>query len=71
MRRVFAIVLIVLGVAGLVWRGFSVTKEKRGARLGPIELTLTEKERVEVPVPVSVAAVAAGTLLLVLGRRRK
>ena len=71
MKRVLGIVLIVLGVAGLVWRSVSVTREKRGARLGPIELTVKEKERIEIPVPVSVAVVAAGTLLLVFDRRRK
>jgi hypothetical protein len=68
--KVLGVALIVLGVAGLVWRGFSYTGEKRGAKLGPLEVTLKEKKRVEVPIPVSVVAVAVGTALLVFHRKR-
>jgi uncharacterized membrane protein len=69
--KIVGVVLIVLGVAGLVWRGFSYTSEKQGAKLGPIEITVKEKKRVEVPTVASVVAVVAGTALLILDRKKR
>ena len=70
MRKVLGLALVALGVLGLVYRGFSYTKETHDAQLGPIELQLKEKERVEVPVWLSVSAVALGAGLLALDARR-
>ena len=69
--KILAILLIVGGVLGLVYGGFSYTKETHEAKVGPIELSVTEKERVNVPVWVGVGAIVIGGLLLVFGNRRK
>lgn len=69
--KVVAIVLIAAGVLGLVYGGFSYTKETHETKLGPIELSLKEKERVNVPVWAGVGAIAVGAALLLLGGRKR
>ena len=67
--RIVAIVLIVAGVLGLVYGGFSFTKEQHDVKLGPVEFAVKEKEQVNVPTWAGVAAVAVGVLLLVSGKK--
>jgi hypothetical protein len=62
--RIVAIVLIVAGVLGLAYGGFSYVKESHDVKLGPIEFTANERETVQVPLWASIASIAAGTLLL-------
>jgi hypothetical protein len=68
--QILAIVLIVAGLLGLGYGGFSYDKETTRAKLGPIELKVTEKETVNVPMWAGVGAIVAGGLLLVLGGRK-
>ena len=68
--RIVAIVLIVVGILGLAYGGFSYDKETVGAKLGPIELKVTEKKTVNVPMWAGIGAIVAGGLLLVLGSRK-
>jgi hypothetical protein len=62
--KMLAIVLIVAGGLGLMYGGFSYTKETHETKLGPIELSVKETENVNVPVWVGAAAIAAGLILL-------
>ena len=68
--RIAAIVLIVAGILALAYGGFSYNKESVGAKLGPIELKVTEKKTVNVPMWAGVGAIALGGLLLVMGGRK-
>jgi hypothetical protein len=67
--RIVAIILIVAGVAGLVYGGFSFTKESHDVKLGPVEFSVKEKEQVNVPTWAGVAAIGVGVLLLVAGKK--
>jgi hypothetical protein len=67
--RIAAIALIVAGILGLAYGGFSYTKETHSSKLGPIELTVKDKERVNVPVWAGVGAIALGGILLVARRK--
>jgi hypothetical protein len=69
--RIVAIILIVAGLLGLVYGGFSYTKDKTAIKLGPLELSVKEKETVNVPIWAGVAAIVVGGLLLVLGGKTK
>ena len=69
--KLVAILLIVGGVLGLTYGGFSYTKDTTAMKLGPLELSVQEKETVNVPVWVGIAAVAAGGLLLVIGGKSR
>lgn len=68
--RLFAVILIVAGVLGLIYGGFSYTKENTAAKIGPIELKVEETKRVNVPLWAGVAAIAVGGVVL-LGSARK
>ena len=67
--KMVGIALIAAGILGLVYGGFSYTKETHEAKLGPLELSVTDRERVNVPVWAGVAAIVAGGLLLVIPRK--
>ena len=68
--KVFALALILAGTLGLVYGGFSYTKDTTVVKLGAIELTSKEKETVNIPLWAGIAAIFAGSLLLVAGRRK-
>lgn len=65
-----AIVLMVAGVLGLMYGGFSYTKETHEANLGPIALSVTERQTVNVPVWAGAGAIVLGGVLLVLGFKK-
>ena len=68
--RLIAIGLIVAGILGLIYGGFSYTKDTTAVKLGPIELSVREKQQVNVPMWVGVGAIVIGGLLLVLGSKK-
>ena len=69
--KVVAIVLIVAGVLGLVYGGFTYTQESHEAKLGPIELSVKDKKTVNVPVWASVGAIALGSGMLLFAAKRR
>lgn len=69
-KNLIAIVLIVAGVAGLVYGQFSYTKATHDIGVGSVQFALKEKETVNVPQWAGVAAIAAGVILLLLGRKK-
>ncbi|MET3116525.1 hypothetical protein AAKU64_000731 [Undibacterium sp. GrIS 1.8] len=65
-----AIALILAGVLGLIYGGFSYTKDSTALKVGPIELSVKEKETVNVPVWAGISAIVVGGLLLVFGAKK-
>jgi hypothetical protein len=53
----------------LVYGGFSYTRRTHDAKLGPLEISVSEKQRVNVPVWAGVALVAAGAGLLLTQKK--
>ena len=68
--KILGLVLIVGGILGLVYGGFSYTKESHETKIGPITLSVTDKERVNVPMWVGIGAVVVGGLILVFGSKK-
>ena len=68
--KIIGALLIVGGILGLVFGGFSFTKETHKASLGPIALSVEEKETVNIPLWASIIAIAAGAAVLVAGGRK-
>ena len=68
--KIAAIVLIVVGILGLTYGGFSYNKETVGAKLGPLELKVTEKKTVNVPIWAGIGAIVVGGVLLLTGSRK-
>lgn len=69
--KLVGVVLIVLGTLGLVYGGFSYTKDTTAVKLGPLELTVQEKETVNVPMWAGIGAIVLGGVLLVMGGKNK
>ena len=65
--KIIGVVLIAAGALGLIYGGFSYTKDTTAVKLGPIELTVKEKQSVNVPLWVGIGAIVVGGILLGLG----
>ncbi len=70
MKKILGIALIVAGTLGLVYGGFTYTKERRDVKLGAVQLSVKAKERVNIPVWAGVGANAIGAQLLLGGGRQ-
>ncbi len=68
--KIIGILLIVGGVLGLAFGGFSFTKETHKASLGPIALSVQEKETVNIPLWASIIAIVAGAAVLVTSTKK-
>lgn len=68
--KVIAIVLIIAGILGLIYGGFSYTKDRTVVKLGPLEVSAKEKQRVNVPMWAGIGAIVVGGLLLVTATKK-
>jgi hypothetical protein len=68
--RIAALALMVAGALGLLYGGFSYTKETHDVKLGPLELAVKEKRNVNIPVWAGAGAILLGGLLLVVAARK-
>lgn len=63
--RAIGLVLLILGILGAAYGGFSYTKETHGAKIGPVSIEVKEKEHVNVPLWAGVAvAIVGGVMVL-------
>jgi hypothetical protein len=65
------ILLIVVGVISLAFRGITYTKRKDIVNLGPIHATEETKERIPLPPILGGIALAGGIVLVIAGTKRK
>jgi hypothetical protein len=63
--KVFGIALIVLGLIGLLYGGFTWTRKDKVIDAGPIEVTAEKHERLPVPPIIGGVLVIAGIVLVV------
>lgn len=66
---ILAIVLIAAGILGLVYGGFTYTRESHDLKLGKLELSVKDKETVNIPVWVGTGAIVVGGLLFFARRK--
>lgn len=64
--KLVGIVLIVAGILGLAYGGFSYTRQTHKATVGSLELSVKDKETVNVPVWAGVGAIVVGGLMLLV-----
>ena len=68
--RIAGISVVVAGLAGFFTGGFSFSQEKTAAKIGSMELTVTEKKAVNIPQWLSIGAIVLGAVVLVMGSRK-
>ncbi|MEO8101282.1 MAG: hypothetical protein ABI790_02080 [Betaproteobacteria bacterium] len=62
--KMLAIALIVAGGLGLLYGGFTYTKDTHEAKVGPIVLSVKDTQTVNIPIWAGVGAIVAGMVLL-------
>ena len=63
-------VLIILGIAGLAFGGFSFTHKEKVLDLGPIEASADKKESLPIPPILGALAIVGGVVLVATSARR-
>ena len=69
MSRTVGIILIVLGIIGLAWGGFTYTTRQKVLDVGPIHASRDKTHTFPVP-PVAGAVALVGGVVLLLGKSR-
>ena len=70
MNKTFGVILIVLGLVGLAWGGFTYTTREKLVDIGPIHATREQTHNVPLPPILGAAALIGGVVLLVAGRKK-
>lgn len=69
MNRTLGVILIVLGLVGLAWGGFTYTTREKVVDIGPIHATRDQTHNVPLPPIIGAVALIGGIVLLVAGRK--
>ena len=69
MKRVLGIVLIVFGLFGLAWGGFSYTTRETVVDIGPIHATRDKSHNVPLPPIAGALALLGGIGLFAIGKK--
>jgi uncharacterized membrane protein len=70
MGRTLGIILIILGIALLVWTGFTYTKKEKVIDAGPIQVSADREKSVNWP-PYAGGIVLIAGVIVFLGSRKK
>ncbi len=68
--KIAAIALILAGLLGLAYGGFTYTKATHETKVGPLSLSVKDRQTVNIPIWAGVGAVVIGGVLLVVGTRK-
>jgi hypothetical protein len=68
MNRVLGMILIVVGIIGLVWGGFSYTTQKKVLDIGPIQASREEHHSIPLPPLAGGVALIAGIAIMATGK---
>jgi hypothetical protein len=69
MNKTLGVILIVLGLVGIAWGGFTYTTQDKVLDVGPIHATREKTHTVPLPPIAGAIALIAGVVLLVADRR--
>jgi drug/metabolite transporter (DMT)-like permease len=69
MNKTLGIVLIVLGLIGVGWGGFTYTTREKVVDIGPIHATRDKTHDIPLPPIAGALALIGGVVLLVAGKK--
>jgi hypothetical protein len=67
-RNVIAVLLIVVGLLGLLYGGFTYTRDKKVVDIGSVQITRQEHERAPISPIIGVVVLVSGVWLLMTGK---
>lgn len=68
--KTFGLVLIIVGIAMILVKGFSVTTEKKVVDLGPLEVNKKENKWIGWPTYAGAAVIIAGAVMVFTDRKK-
>jgi hypothetical protein len=68
---IIGLILIALGVVGLIYGGITYTSSKDVVNVGSVHLQVDQKKQIPLSPIAGAVAVGIGTILIVIGRRRR
>jgi uncharacterized membrane protein len=71
MNRTLGIVLIVVGIAMLIWTGFSYTKKEKIVDAGPIQISADKEKSVNWPPYAGGIILVAGVIVFVTSKNKR
>jgi uncharacterized membrane protein YidH (DUF202 family) len=71
MMKIAGILLIIFGVAALIYGGFSYTSQKKVVDIGAMQINRTENHTLPVPPILGIVAIVGGAALLYLGAKQR
>jgi hypothetical protein len=66
---ILGVILIVLGIAGLLFGHFTYTETKPVVKAGPLQINSQEDHSISIPTIGSIVLLVAGAGLVIAGRR--
>jgi uncharacterized membrane protein YidH (DUF202 family) len=69
--KIVGVLLIIVGVAALIYGGFSFTTKKKAVDLGSVEIDKTEHHSLPVPPLLGVVAIIGGGALIYFGAKQR
>jgi len=70
MQKIIGVLLLVAGLAMLIWTGFSYTQREKVLDAGPVHLSADKQKTVSWPPYAGGVLIVGGVLVLVVGKRR-
>ena len=68
--KIAGIVLIILGVAALIYGGFTYSSQKNVVNMGAMQINVTENHTLPVPPILGIVAIAGGAGLIYFGAKK-
>ena len=69
MINMIGLLLIILGIAALVYQGFSYTKQEKIAQIGNVQVTADTQKTIYFSPILGGLSLVAGVVLVLIGRR--
>jgi hypothetical protein len=63
-NKLLGSIFLILGILAMSYGGFTYTRDKERARVGPVRIEVEDKERVNIPLWLGVASAVGGAVLL-------
>lgn len=70
MNKTVGLILIIVGIAMLVWTGFSYTRKEKIVDAGPIQISADKEKSVNWPPYVGGIVLVAGVFVFVASKRK-